>query len=86
MLTDLAFLISTLSLFHLFIQYGKNIFLKDFFHVGTGLLIEVDDDLNFVEKRNLHKSRGSLVVNNLLFIKKANLLRQRLLTNELNLS
>ena len=61
----------------------KNIFLKD---VRTGLLIEVDNDLNFFEKRSLHKSRGSLVVNNVLFIKKANLLRQRLLTNKLNLS
>ena len=61
----------------------KNIFLKD---VRTGLLIEVDNDLNFFEKRSLHKSRGSLVVNNVLFIKKANLLRQRLLTSKLNLS
>ena len=37
MLIDLAFLISTLSLFHSFIQYGKNVLLKDFALVGTGL-------------------------------------------------
>ena len=37
MLIDLAFLISTLSLFHSFTQYGKNVLLKDFVLVGTGL-------------------------------------------------
>ena len=46
MLIDLAFLISTLSLFHLFMQYGKNVPLKDFVLVGSGLIIEVDDDLS----------------------------------------
>ena len=49
MLIDLAFLITTLSLFHSFIIYGKNIFLKDFgagLLVGTGLIIEVVYDLN----------------------------------------
>ena len=46
MLTDIALLIRTLSLFHSFIQYGKNIFLKDFVLVPTGLIMEVDDDLN----------------------------------------
>ena len=56
MLIDLAFLIPTLRLFHsfiqcgknvhLFIQYGKNIHLKDFLLVGSGLTIEVDDDLS----------------------------------------
>ena len=45
MLIDLAFLIPTLSLFHSFIQYGKNVPLKDFVLVGTGLIIEADDDL-----------------------------------------
>ena len=46
MLTDLAFLIPTLSLFHSFMQYGKNVLLRDFVLVGTGLIIEIDDDLN----------------------------------------
>ena len=46
MLTDLAFLISTLSLFHSFTQYGKNVLLKGFALVRTGLIIEVDDYLN----------------------------------------
>ena len=46
MLIDLAFLISTLSLFHQFMQYAKNILLKDFVLVGTGLVIEVDDGIN----------------------------------------
>ena len=45
MLIDLAFLIATLTLFHSFIQYGKNVLLKDFVLVGTGLIIEADDDL-----------------------------------------
>ena len=44
MLIDLAFLISTLSLFHSFIQYGKNVPLKDFVLVGNGFIIEADDD------------------------------------------
>ena len=46
MLIDLTFLIPTLSLFHSFIQYGKNVLLKDFVLVGTGLIIEADDDLS----------------------------------------
>ena len=46
MLIDLAFLIPPLSLFHLFIQYGKNVPLKDFVLVGSGLMIEADDDLS----------------------------------------
>ena len=46
MLIDLTFLIPTLSLFHSFIQYGKNVILKDFVLVGTGLIIEADDDLS----------------------------------------
>ena len=45
MLIDLAFLIPTLSLFHSFIQYGKNVLLMDFVLVGTGLIIEAEDDL-----------------------------------------
>ena len=55
-LIDLEFLIPTLRLshsfiqygknVHLFIQYGKNIHLKDFLLVGSGLTIEVDDDLS----------------------------------------
>ena len=49
-------------------QYAKNILLKDFVLVGTGLVIEVDDGINskFLEKRNVDKNRGSLVANNLL--------------------
>ena len=46
MLTDLSFLILTLSLLHSFIQYGKNFILKDFVLAGTDLVIEADDDLN----------------------------------------
>ena len=46
MLIDLAFLIPTLSLFHSFIQYGKNVPLKDFVLVGSGLIIKADDDLS----------------------------------------
>ena len=46
MLIDLAFLMSTVSLFHSFIQYGKNVLLKDFVLVGIFFIIEVDDDLN----------------------------------------
>ena len=42
---DLAFLIPTLSLFHSFIQ-GKNVPLKDFVLVGTGLITEADNDLS----------------------------------------
>ena len=65
MLIDLAFLIQTLSLFPSFIQYGKNVPLKDFVLVGRGLIIEPDD-----ERENLDKNRGSLVVNDLKFYKK----------------
>ena len=39
MLIDLAFVIPTLSLFHSFIQNGKNVLLKDFVLVGTGLIM-----------------------------------------------
>ena len=46
MLIDLAFLIPTLSLFHSFIQYGKNVLLKDFVLVESGLIIEADYDLS----------------------------------------
>ena len=46
MLVDLAFLIPTLSLFYLFMQYGKNVPLKDFVLVGSGLIMEADDDLS----------------------------------------
>ena len=42
---------------------------------------------NILENRNLDKNRGSLVLSNILFyIKKTNLLRQRLLTNEYKLN
>ena len=44
MLIDLAFPVPTL--FHSFIQYGKNFPLKDFALVGSGIIIEVDDDLS----------------------------------------
>ena len=46
MLIDLAFLIPTWSLFHLFIQYGKNFPLKDFVLGGSGLIIEADNGLS----------------------------------------
>ena len=46
MLTNLVFLMPNLSLFHSFIQYGKNVLLKDFVLVGTSVIIEVDEDLN----------------------------------------
>ena len=62
MLIDLAFLTPTLSLFHSFIQYGKNVPLKDFVLVGSGLIIEADE--------NQDKNRGSMVVNDLQFYKK----------------
>ena len=45
-LIDLVLLIPILSLFHSFIRYGKNVLLKDFVSVGTGLIIEADDDIN----------------------------------------
>ena len=38
MLIDLAFVIPTLTLFHSFIQYGKNVPLKVFVLVGSGLI------------------------------------------------
>ena len=68
MLIDLAFLIPTLCLFHLFVQYGKNVPLKDFVLVGSGLIIEAEN--NFLAKGNLDKNRGSLVVNDLQFYEK----------------
>ena len=46
MLIDLVFLIPTLSLFHSFKQYTKNVPLKDFILVGSGLMIEADNDLS----------------------------------------
>ena len=45
-LIDLVLLIPILSLFHSFIWYGKNVLLKDFVSVGTGPIIEADDDIN----------------------------------------
>ena len=42
MLIDLAFLIPTLSLFHSFMQYGKNALLKDV----TLVVIKTDEDLS----------------------------------------
>ena len=42
MLIDLAFLIPTLSLFHSFMQYGKNVLLKDV----TLVVIKTDEDLS----------------------------------------
>ena len=46
MLIDLAFLTPTLSLYHSFIQDGKNVPLKDFVLLVSGLMIEIDDDLS----------------------------------------
>ena len=45
MLIDLAFLISTVRLFHSFTQYGKKDFLNDFVLEGKGLIAEVEADL-----------------------------------------
>ena len=44
-LSDLAFLISTLRLFHSFMQYGQNVFFKDFVLDGIDFLIEANADL-----------------------------------------
>ena len=44
-LSDLAFLNSTLSLFHSFMQYGKNVFLKDFVPDRIDFIIEADADI-----------------------------------------
>ena len=41
----LAFLSKGLSLFHSFIQYGKNVFLKIFDLKGMGFILVVDADL-----------------------------------------
>ena len=38
--------VKTLSLLHLFIQYGKNVPWKDLVLIGSGLIIEADDDLS----------------------------------------
>ena len=44
-LTDLEFLISTVRLFHSFMQYGIKVFLKDFVLDKRGLITEADTDL-----------------------------------------
>ena len=44
-LTDLEFLISTVRLFHSFMQYGKKVFLKDFVLEKRGLITEANTDL-----------------------------------------
>ena len=44
-LTDLEFLISTVRLFHLFMQCRKKVFLKDFVLGKGGLITEVDTDI-----------------------------------------
>ena len=44
-LNDLEFLISTVRLFHSFMQYGKKVFLNDFVLDKEGLITEVDTDL-----------------------------------------
>ena len=45
MLIALAFLMSTASLFHSFIQYEKKYFLNDFVLEGSCLIAEVEADL-----------------------------------------
>ena len=47
MLIDLAFLISTVRLFHSFIQYGIKDFLNDFVLEGKGLIAKVEADLKW---------------------------------------
>ena len=44
-LTDLEFLISTVRLFHSFMQYGKNVFLNDFILGKRGLITGADTDI-----------------------------------------
>ena len=44
-LTDLEFLISTVRLFHSFMQYGKKVFIKGFVLGKEGLITEADTDL-----------------------------------------
>ena len=41
----IEFLISTVRLFHSFVQYGKKVFLKDFVLDKEGLITEADMDL-----------------------------------------
>ena len=43
--TDLEFLISTVRLFHSFMQYSKKVFLKDFVLDKEGLITDGDTDL-----------------------------------------
>ena len=43
--TDLEFLISTVRLFHSFMQYGKKVFIKGFVLGKEGLITEADTDL-----------------------------------------
>ena len=45
MLICSAFLASGLRLFHSFVQYGKNVFLKVFDLEGMGFILVVDADL-----------------------------------------
>ena len=65
MLIDLAFLISTVRLFHLFIQYRQKDLLNDFVLEGKKSSLISND--NIFENRSPDMSRGSLVVNDLLF-------------------
>ena len=44
-LTDLEFLVSTVRLFHLFMQYGKKVFVKDLVLDKESLITEFDTDL-----------------------------------------
>ena len=44
-LTDLEFLISTVRLFHSFMQYGEKVFIKGFVLGKEGLITEADTDL-----------------------------------------
>ena len=45
MLIDTAFLISTVKLFHSFIQYRKKDFLNNIVLEGKGLIVEVEANL-----------------------------------------
>ena len=44
-LTDLEFLVSTVRLFHSFMKYRKNVFLKEFLLGKKGLITEADTDI-----------------------------------------
>ena len=53
-------------------QYGENVFLKDFVFDGIDFIMEADAALgcNYLEKENSNMNGGILVVNRLSFYKR----------------